>query len=71
MYPFYYYVIRKNQKGQRISREFLVVARVELGGTRATIQNVLLSGQAGGNAGRDSIRKILWILLKESSDFVQ
>jgi len=28
-------------------------------------------GLWGGNAGRDSIRKILWILLKESSDFVQ
>ena len=27
--------------------------------------------EAGGNAGRDSIRKILWILLKESSSFVQ
>jgi len=27
--------------------------------------------EAGGNAGRDSIRKILWILLKEGSDFVQ
>jgi len=27
--------------------------------------------QAGGNAGRDSINKILWILLKMGSDFVQ
>ena len=27
--------------------------------------------EAGGNAGRDSIRKILWILLKKGSDFVQ
>jgi hypothetical protein len=27
--------------------------------------------QAGGNAGRESIRKILWILLKVGSDFVQ
>ena len=27
--------------------------------------------EAGGNAGRDSIRKILWILLKMGSDFVQ
>ena len=33
--------------------------------------SVLLSGQAGGNAGRDSIRKIQWILLKMGLDFVQ
>ena len=34
-------------------------------------EGIFARRQAGGNAGRDSIRKILWILLKMGSDFVQ
>ena len=34
-------------------------------------EGIFVRRQAGGNAGRDSIRKILWILLKMGSDFVQ